>query len=285
MSFDANLYLMENGWLPADASVKAARTAAQQARLALPRDKCGSTNLPDVQKRIDRFWMSPSGRSIMKWYAQTPTQGEALELQLLKLSALRKEKKELIKKRLAHKKLSSLKPFAVPIKALKVPIFTPEFLCPDCHERVLVSPQSTHYATCIGNKRKRAHSLNESFVFLPPGENSVYHALERHFASSPRYNNVERDYSRGNFLDEFKPTERREGKKEFSEYAAYIFENPELVILESPLPNNATYILFGDWEIQARLTKREVREDTSQGARRLIHTDNWKRKIRQLLAP
>ncbi|MDA8015841.1 MAG: hypothetical protein MPN21_00205 [Thermoanaerobaculia bacterium] len=72
------------------------------------------------------------------------------------------------------------------------------------------------------------------------------------------------------------------GRAGFSGYLIFGFTDCSLYILESAHYGNATYVLDRDWEALSSLTKAELL-DASLHQDRLIHTDNWDRRIRGLL--
>ena len=65
-------------------------------------------------------------------------------------------------------------------------------------------------------------------------------------------------------------------------YVAYVFRAKDVVILESILTGNATYVFGNDWREVLSLTKAEViHEDLHKD--RIIHVKGWEDKIHQLL--
>ena len=55
-----------------------------------------------------------------------------------------------------------------------------------------------------------------------------------------------------------------------------------MYVLESVYTNNATYIFGDDWEHLSQLSKAEILKDGLQDVR-LIHNDNWKHDIDEIL--
>lgn len=68
------------------------------------------------------------------------------------------------------------------------------------------------------------------------------------------------------------------GRAGFRGYAVFGFTKNNLYILESALPNNATYVLQDDWESISKLTKAEI---LSQGLHkaRIIHSESWQKSF------
>lgn len=74
------------------------------------------------------------------------------------------------------------------------------------------------------------------------------------------------------------------GRAGFSGYLIFAFEDRSLYILESATYGNATYVLSRDWEALSSMTKAELLDrDLHQD--RIVHTEDWERRIRSLLGP
>ena len=64
------------------------------------------------------------------------------------------------------------------------------------------------------------------------------------------------------------------GRAGFRGYAVFGFKRRNIYILESAMPNNATYILENDWETISQLSKAEILSQELHKAR-IIHSENW----------
>lgn len=64
------------------------------------------------------------------------------------------------------------------------------------------------------------------------------------------------------------------GRSGFKGYAILGFKNKNLYILESVMPNNATYVLENDWKKISQLSKAEILSQDLHKAR-IIHSANW----------
>ena len=120
--------------------------------------------------------------------------------------------------------------------------------------------------------------------FLPPGKYPWDRVLSytRDIVKNrdPRYSKV--ILGRQHFIMKYQPDEIFVGNGGFRAYMAYVFEEKEIVVLESVLTDNATYIFGKDWEDVAILTKAEV---LSGGLHeeRIIHSKGWRNRINKLL--
>lgn len=65
------------------------------------------------------------------------------------------------------------------------------------------------------------------------------------------------------------------GRSGFKGYVVFGFTSRNIYILESVMPNNATYVLENDWEKISQLSKAEIlSQDLHKD--RIIHSKNWK---------
>lgn len=64
------------------------------------------------------------------------------------------------------------------------------------------------------------------------------------------------------------------GRSGFKGDAIFGFTDRNLYILESIMPNNATYVLENNWEIISQLSKAEILSQQLHKAR-IIHSENW----------
>lgn len=68
----------------------------------------------------------------------------------------------------------------------------------------------------------------------------------------------------------------------FSDYIAYLFEDRNLVVLESIRKDNAIYVFGKNWRDFSKLSKAEVLSNNFH-QQRIIHTKEWKEKLKALL--
>lgn len=122
--------------------------------------------------------------------------------------------------------------------------------------------------------------------FLPPGE-VPWDVLRTHL--TPVFDRA-RSQQKRTFLSErlealaaYGPDFTVVGAGGFTGYVLFAFPQRNLFVLESALYGNATYILRGDWEHLAILTKADLlREDLHEA--RVTHQANWGEQIRAYLA-
>lgn len=84
-------------------------------------------------------------------------------------------------------------------------------------------------------------------------------------------------------LRALKPNHLYIGEGGYADYIAYVFEPQGLVVLESIRRDNAIYVFGSNWREVSRLSKAEVLSANHHRAR-IVHTDGWKDRLRQLLA-
>lgn len=72
------------------------------------------------------------------------------------------------------------------------------------------------------------------------------------------------------------------GRSGFKGYAVFGFTNKNLYILESAMPNNATYILQDNWESISKLSKAEILSKELHKAR-IIHSENWAKNFDKIM--
>lgn len=68
------------------------------------------------------------------------------------------------------------------------------------------------------------------------------------------------------------------GTKGFSGYLVFVYSGKDTVVLESLMPNNATYILNKDWELISKLSKSEILARDLY-VDRIFHYRSWEEKI------
>ena len=72
------------------------------------------------------------------------------------------------------------------------------------------------------------------------------------------------------------------GRAGFRGYAVFGFTSKNLYILESVIPNNATYVLQNDWERISQLTKAEILSEELHKAR-IIHSESWEKNFNKIM--
>ena len=84
------------------------------------------------------------------------------------------------------------------------------------------------------------------------------------------------------YINSFHPDFRAYGKSGFSGYIIFGFSEKNIYVLESVYNNNATYVFGKNWEDLSKLTKAEILKGNLQDVR-IIHNDNWKQEICDLI--
>lgn len=74
------------------------------------------------------------------------------------------------------------------------------------------------------------------------------------------------------------PSEVYLGHGGFHAYVAYVFPNTGNTILESVMPDNATYVFAGNWQQVSHLTKSQVLAG-NHNIDRIIHDANWEAHV------
>jgi len=72
------------------------------------------------------------------------------------------------------------------------------------------------------------------------------------------------------------------GRAGFKGYAVFGFTQKNLYILESAIPNNATYIFENDWEELSKLSKAEILNFKLHKAR-IVHNANWEKEFDKIV--
>jgi hypothetical protein len=121
---------------------------------------------------------------------------------------------------------------------------------------------------------------------LPPGrypwDKVQSHVKKMVKEKNSRFSSVILD--RQETISRYEPDEVYQGKGGFLSYLAYVFKDKKLVILESVLSGNATYVFDENWEQFSALTKAEILDGAYQRDR-LIHSKGWENRLQALLDP
>ena len=72
------------------------------------------------------------------------------------------------------------------------------------------------------------------------------------------------------------------GRSGFKGYIVFGFTNRNLYVLESAIPNNATYVLQDNWEAISKLSKAEILSQELHKAR-IIHSENWTKNFDKIM--
>ncbi len=72
------------------------------------------------------------------------------------------------------------------------------------------------------------------------------------------------------------------GRSGFKGYVVFGFTRRNLYILESVVPNNATYVLENDWEAISQLSKAEILSQELH-KERIIHCENWQKNFDKIM--
>lgn len=84
-------------------------------------------------------------------------------------------------------------------------------------------------------------------------------------------------------IEKYSPDFEAIGQNGFSGYVVFGFEDKGLYVFESANLGNATYFVKGDWESVSKMSKTVILQNNVQELR-LIHRDEWKEKVKQILA-
>ncbi len=119
-----------------------------------------------------------------------------------------------------------------------------------------------------------------NWKFLPPGkypwEKVKQHLNESLTSKSSRYSKPIID--RQEFIVNFEPDKIYTGEGGFETYLAYVFDEKELVVLESIQYGNAIYVFGDDWLTFSQLSKAEILSN-ELCKDRIIHTCNYQSRF------
>jgi hypothetical protein len=123
-----------------------------------------------------------------------------------------------------------------------------------------------------------------NWVLLPPGEHPFERITEhvgRMIRGKPSIEKVAVD--RQHTIYQHRPDRVFRGEGGFNDYLAYLFEDVNLVVLESIYKGNAIYIIADNWEGVSALSKAEIIRGDLHAAR-IVHNEGWKGRLAQALA-
>ena len=97
-----------------------------------------------------------------------------------------------------------------------------------------------------------------------------------------KYSNVILD--RQESIVRFEPDDVYIGTGGFRSYVAYVFRSKKIVVLESILTGNATYVFGENWKKFSMLSKAEILDNNFQKDR-IIHSKGWEGRLEVILRP
>ena len=119
--------------------------------------------------------------------------------------------------------------------------------------------------------------------FLPSGKWSPNKIVEYLRKLSKQNQEYRWDLERLEYILSLNPHDCYLGKEEFDGYVAFTFSRTTKVVLEHPVYGHAMYVFFSDWKSLSRLTKMELLSQYSGEIQRIIHTGEWKKKLKSCL--
>ena len=123
--------------------------------------------------------------------------------------------------------------------------------------------------SAVPNVQPRLESVQ--WQLLPP-ESGLRSLVRTALESRARNGSASVDTRRIEFMLNLKPDRIAVGRDSFGDYAAFIFSDRKLAVLESPIEGNATYILRGDWRELSRETKHRLTVEIGEPVvERVVH--------------
>lgn len=126
--------------------------------------------------------------------------------------------------------------------------------------------------------------LRLNWDILPKGNYPWEKVKESIQQITDKYKNTQRQMMLRNCeeISKYEPDFVAYGRSGFRGYAVFGFESKNLFILESVIPNNATYVFEKNWEQLSQLTKAEILSHNLQKTR-IIHNANWKAEFSKVM--
>jgi len=119
-----------------------------------------------------------------------------------------------------------------------------------------------------------------NWQMLPPGPQSLQavtaHVQQIVNRAAPSFRGP--ILGRLRFMASRNPDEVWIGNGGFRSYVAYIFNGKGTAVLESVMPDNATYVFGGNWQAVSRLSKAQVLSNHHHIAR-IFHDRNWQGRV------
>jgi hypothetical protein len=123
-----------------------------------------------------------------------------------------------------------------------------------------------------------------NWKLLPAGELNI-ETLRKHIQASAlrRSKGTLFDLTRLEFMLEFRPVRVFAGLDEFDGYLAFIFSTMSGAVLENPIEGNAVYIFDEHWREMSKLSKSELFQESPGRFRRVVHTGDWKSRLKEIM--
>ena len=145
----------------------------------------------------------------------------------------------------------------------------PTWRCPKCDRAI---------NSLVARELHRCSQLDPAdfpFTLLPAGEKDCETAFSKTYGAIRQRRRVSLDWERIRKIESLQPIARHFGKEGWFGYGAFEFAYSELIVLETPLAGNATYLLGADWREAISLAKAEVRSNYRGKYFRVIHRGGW----------
>lgn len=129
-----------------------------------------------------------------------------------------------------------------------------------------------------------APTISLNWEILPPGDypwQKIKDLLDDKLKDKPTtHRQLMEDNLR--FIFEYNPDFKAFGSAGFLGYVVFGFEKKNTYVLESSIPDNATYVFGSDWEDLAKQTKSII-INQQLGKARIIHNEKWGKCIAEIL--
>ena len=154
--------------------------------------------------------------------------------------------------------------------------------CLVCGKQLTSLAMEIHRCNAVG-----LDSTGDEFPFplLPGGISDSKREFDRHRSDITKKWEAELlDWERIRELELLKPIgPGRPGQGGWSDYCLYEFAGSNFVVLETPVRNNATYILGANWLTMISLTKSEIRAEFKGKYTKIVHRTNWRERVEKTL--
>jgi hypothetical protein len=143
------------------------------------------------------------------------------------------------------------------------------------------------FGECTINFTKEENNIKKIMVnwdILPKGKYPWENIKEtlKNFSKGHSKSRIELMIRNSELIYAKKPDFVAYGRAGFKGYVVFGFSDKNLYILESVMPNNATYVLQNDWEHISQLTKAEILSQRLHKAR-IIHSKNWEKDFDKIM--
>lgn len=131
-------------------------------------------------------------------------------------------------------------------------------------------------------KEDYAKAVIVDWEILPPGKRDevINQILAKYSKVSP--DERDRIEDRYDFLVNFKPEAFVSGTSGFQRYFGAKFRN-NLVVFENLRYGNAIYIMYDDWVKLSQKNRLELLKCKEENFDRIVHSDNWKKRLENIL--